>query len=333
MDLVCKFYYAPERRGRISAFSIAFRQAPEQYLLAARHAIDHFSILAPPEKQAIIDWSHCMLNRAVRYQSLKEHLFCEWAEFAWQLYLHSPNDFPILPIQSLEVVTRFNFDQTGVAQRTCQRLFRVQSINRVRLKNVCDTLEAGDFPLLYESEKLPPVPVTEMYWTHSSQGRPDIARLIRGEPCFSKSSTFYRETDTLILSAQFLIDRALSTLRQTTSKLTGARFLEELTDGYKYLNDFTGHAELNRQLIRLISDKRSAAIYTPVICKELARFRVLIVGNFSDQLTIFESPAGQNFNLTGSGIFSEGISLDSPQSLEKIKRLINEHDATIVSSE
>ena len=274
-----------------------------------------------------------MLNRAVRYQSLKEHLFCKWVEFAWQLYLHSPDDFPILPIQSLEVVTRFNFDHTGVAQRTCQRLFRVQSINRARLKNVRDTLEAGNFPLLYESEKLPSVPVTEMYWTPSSQGRPDIARLIRGEPCFRKSSTFYRETDTLILSAQFLIGRALNTLRQATSKLTGARFLEELTDGYKYLNDPAGHAELNRQLIRLINDKCSAAIYTPVICKELTRFRVLIVGNFSDQLTIFESPAGQNFNLTGSGIFSEGISLDCPQSLEKIKHLINEHDATIVSSE
>ena len=59
---------------------------------------------------------------------------------------------------------------------------------------------------------------------------------------------------------------------------------------------------------------------------------MLIVGNVSDQLTIFESPAGQNFNLIGSGLLSAGITLDCRESLEKIKCLINEHDASIVSS-
>ena len=329
-----ELYIAPGVESRIDIFSIAYRLAPEQYLLAARHAIDLFSILAPPEKRAIIAWSHCMLNWAVKYQNPKKHLFAQWSEFAWQLYLHSPSDFPVLPVQSLQAVVRFNFDHDGTAQRICQHLFRVESINRTHLEDVSDGLEASSFSLLYESEEFPLVPVTEVYWSHSSQGRPDLARLIRGEPCFPEKSTFYQEADTLIFSAQFLLKGALDTLRRSTNKLTGVPFLDKLTGppSNRAVYDYIGHAEDNRQLLRLISDKCSAEIYTPVICEELARFRVLIVGNFSDQLTIFESPAGQNFNLIGSGIFSEGFTLDCRQSLEKIKRLINEDDATILDS-
>ncbi|WP_257263984.1 hypothetical protein, partial [Endozoicomonas sp. ONNA2] len=133
-----------------------------------------------------------------------------------------------------------------------------------------------------------------------------------------------------------LIDRAWDTLRQSTNKLTGAAFLEELPEPptRRYLGDHIDDAENNRQLIRLIGDKRSAEIYTPVICEDLKRFRVLIVGNFRENWgTIFESPAGQNFNLIGSGIFSPGIALDCRDSLDTIKRLINEHDANILSSD
>ena len=331
--LTWEFHLSSGSRRAVDVFEIAYFWAPEQYLMAARHAIDHFSTLAPPEKKAIIDWSHCMLNWAKNIQKPK-HLFARWAQYAWQLYLASPGDFPVLPVQSLQSIIRFNYDQQGMAQRICQRLFRVESISRTLLEDDCDTLGADDSPLLYTWEKLPMVPVTEVYWSHSSTGRLDLARLIRGEPCFPKQSYFYQETDTLILSAQFLLDRALNTLKQSTNKLTGMRFLDELTDPpvNTVLCDYIGHADDNRQLIRLISDKRSAELYTPVICQELEKLRVLIVGNFSDQLTIFESPAGQNFNLVGSGIFSEGIALDCPQSLEKIKGLINEHDASVLST-
>ena len=319
---------------KVDTFDIAYHQAPDQYLLAARHAIDHFSTLAPPEKKGIIDWSHCMLNWAKNYRKSAKHLFAQWAQFAWQLYLKSPGDFPVLPVQSLQAIIRFDYDHQGMAQRICQRLFRVESINRTLLKDVRGTLEADDFPLLYKWEKLPLVPVTGRYWSHASKGRPDLARLIRGEPCYPEKSIYYQKTNTLILSAQFLLERALDTLKQTTNKLTGGRFIDELTDPpiNSVSPDYIGHAEDNRQLLRLISDKRSAGLYTPVICKELEKFRVLIVGNFSDQLTIFESPAGQNFNLIGSGFFSAGITLDCRQSLAKIKGLINEHDATVVSS-
>lgn len=276
-----------------------------------------------------------MLNRAYQYQAPKEHLFCQWAEFAWQLYQRSPDDFPVLPVQSLQAMIRFNFDHNGMAQRIGQHLFRIESIDRTYLENVSDSPGAGNFSLLYDWETLPQVPVAEVSWSHCSQGRPDIARLIRGEPCFPKKSNFYQETNTLIFSAQFLINRALDALKQATNKLTGAPFINELPDtptARRISEDSINYAENNRQLIRLISDKRSAEIYSPVICKDLERFRVLIVGNFCNQLTIFESPAGQNFNLIGSGLFSEGITLDCRESLEKIKRLINEHDASIVNS-
>ena len=331
--LRCEFYFTSEDRSSIDVFDIAYFMAPEQYLLAARHAIDHFSTLAPPEKKAIIDWSHCMLNWASFYQKPAEHLFAQWAQCAWQLCLTSPGDFPVLPVQSLQSIIRFNYDHQGAAQRICQRLFQVESISRTLLEDDCDTLEADDFPLLYKWEKLPLVPVTEVCWSHSSGGRPDLARLIRGEPCFPRQSYFYQEAKTLILSAQFLLDRALDTLKQSTNKLTGVPFFDELTDPpFSTVSpDYIGHAEDTRQLIRLIGDKDSAELYTPVICQALEKFRVLIVGNFSDQLTIFESPAGQNFNLIGSGFFSAGITLDCRQSLEKIKGLINEHDATVVS--
>ena len=331
--LGCEFYFTSEDRSSIDVFDIAYFMAPEQYLLAARHAIDHFSTLAPPEKKAIIDWSHCMLNWASFYQKSAEHLFAQWAQCAWQLCLTSPGDFPVLPVQSLQSIIRFNYDHQGAAQRICQRLFQVESISRTLLEDDCDTLEADDFPLLYKWEKLPLVPVTEVCWSHSSGGRPDLARLIRGEPCFPRQSYFYQEAKTLILSAQFLLDRALDTLKQSTNKLTGVPFFDELTDPpFSTVSpDYIGHAEDTRQLIRLIGDKDSAELYTPVICQALEKFRVLIVGNFSNQLTIFESPAGQNFNLIGSGFFSAGITLDCRQSLEKIKGLINEHDATVVS--
>ena len=329
------FYSSSRGAFRVDAFDIVYHYAPKQYLLAARRTIDHFSTLALPEKKAIIDWSYCMLNWAFKYQAPKEHLFCQWAEFAWQLYQRSPDDFPVLPVQSLQAIIRFNFDHNGMAQQIGQHLFRIESIGRTYLENVSDSPGAGNFSLLYDSETLPQVPVAEVYWSHCSQGRPDIARLIRGEPCFPKKSNFYQETNTLIFSAQFLINRALDTLKQATNKLTGAPFINELPDtptARRINEDFINHAENNRQLIRLISDKRSAEIYSPVICKDLERFRVLIVGNFCNQLTIFESPAGQNFNLIGSGLFSQGITLDCRESLEKIKRLINEHDASIVNS-
>ena len=330
----CEFHLTSKSRYSVDVLDIAYFWAPEQYLLAARHAIDHFSTLAPPEKKAIIDWSHCMLNWAKDYQKPAEHLFARWSQCAWQLYLTSPGDFPVLPVQSLQSIIRFNYDHQGMAQIICQRLFRVESISRTLLEDDRDTLEADDFPLLYNWEKLPLVPVTEVSWSHSSGGRPDLARLICGEPCFPKQSYFYQEANTLILSAQFLLKRAMDTLRQSTNKLTGVPFLDELTDPAinTVLCDYIGHADDNRQLIRLISDKRTAELYTPVICQELEKFRVLIVGNFSDQLTIFESPAGQNFNLVGSGIFSAGIALDCPQSLEKIKGLINEHDAGVLGT-
>ncbi|MGO0305520.1 AAA family ATPase [Endozoicomonas acroporae] len=325
---------SPDCEGNIDAFLIAYHWVPTQYLQAARHAIDHFSTLAPPEKKAIIDWSHCMLIWSTRYQSPKEHLFCQWSEFAWQLYLQSPNDFPVLPVQSLQTIIRFNFDHNGMAQRISQRLFRVESIGKIYLKNVCNSLGVRSFSLLPPWEQLPQVAATEVYWSHASRGKPDIARLIRGEPCFPEKSTSYQETNTLIVAARFLIDRAWETLRQSTNKLTGTAFLEELPEPQtkKLLEDHIDDAEINRQLIRLIDDKRSAAIYTPVICNDLKRFRVLIVGNFGEHRgIIFESPAGQNFNLIGSGIFSPGIALDCRESLGTIKRLLNEHDATILS--
>ncbi|MGI2030378.1 hypothetical protein, partial [Endozoicomonas acroporae] len=324
---------SPSRERYIFAMEIACDWVPEQYLLAARHAIDHFSTLAPPEKKAIIDWSHCMLIWSTEHQSPEGHLFCEWSEFAWQLYLQSPNDFPVLPVQSLQTIIRFNFDHNGMAQQISQRLFRVESIDKVYLKNVRDSPEADHFSLLYSWEQLPQVAATEVFWSHASRGRPDLARLIRGEPCFPQKSTYYQETNTLILSARFLIDRALYTLLQSTNKLTGAAFLEELPEPptMSIFGDHINDAENNRQLILLIGDKRSAEIYTPVICEDLKRFRVLIVGNFRDRVTIFESPAGQNFNLIGSGIFSPGIALDCRESLGTIKRLLNEHDATILS--
>ncbi|WBA81027.1 AAA family ATPase [Endozoicomonas sp. GU-1] len=317
----------------IYAFEIARYWVPEQYLLAARHAIDHFSTLAPPEKKAIIDWSHYMLIWSNHYKSPLNHPFCEWSEFAWQLYLQSPNDFPVLPVQSLQTIIRFNFDHNGMAQRISQRLFQVESIDKVFLKNVRDSPDIGNFPLLCSLEQLPKVAATEVYWSHASRGKPDIARLIRGQPCFQEKSTYYQETNTLIVAAQYLIDRAWDTLRQSTNKLTGAAFIEELPKPQimTSLNDHTDDEENNRQLIRLIGDKRSADIYTPVICEDLKRFRVLIVGNFRDRVTIFESAAGQNFNLIGSGIFTPGIALDCKDSLGTIKRLINEHDATILS--
>lgn len=328
----CVFHLTSENRYSVDVFDIACFWAPEQYLLAAKHAIDHFSTLAPPEKKAIIDWSHCMLNWAKGYQKPAQHLFAQWAQFAWQLYLTSPGDFPVLPVKSLQSIIRFNYDHQGKAQRICQRLFQVESISRILLEDDCDTLEADDFPLLHKWEKLPLVPVTEVCWSHSFGGRPDLARLIRGEPCFPRQSYFYQEANTLILSAQFLLDRALDTLKQSTNKLTGVPFLDELTDPpFSTVSpDYIGHAEDTRQLIRLIGDKDSVELYTPVICQALEKPRVLIVGNFSDQLTIFESPAGQNFNLIGSGFFSAGITLDCRQSLEKIKGLINEHDAAVV---
>ncbi|WBA81030.1 transglutaminase domain-containing protein [Endozoicomonas sp. GU-1] len=323
------YYTSSEHRPLITAFDIAYHLAPEQYLLAARHAIDHFGTLAPPERKAIIDWSHCMLIWSKNYQSPKQHDFCRWSEFAWQLYLQSPNDFPVLPVQSMQAVTRFNLDHDGTAQRLDQRLFRVESIDRTWLKNVRDSPEADNFSLLYDSETLPQMAVTDVYWSHSSRGRPDLARLIRGEPCFPEKSTSYLETNTLMLSSQFLIDRAMDALKLATNRQTGALFRDELPyQPDTFLIDYIDHAEQNRQLIRLISDQRSAEIYTPVICKDLEKFRVLIVGNFCDQVTIFESPAGQNFNLIGSGIFSPGIALDCQESLRKIKRLINEPDAT-----
>ena len=331
----CFFYSSLEVEVRIDAFGIVYHYTPKQYLLAARQTIDHFSTLALPEKKAIIDWSYCMLNWAFGYQSPKEHLFCQWAEFAWQLYQRSPGDFPVLPVQSLQAMIRFNFDHDGMAQRMVQRLFRIDSIDRTYLEKVSDSSGAGNFSLLYPWETLPQVPVAEVCWSHSAQGRPDITRLIRGEPCFPMKSNFYQETNTLIFSAQFLIDRALDALKQSINKLTGAPFIDELpgrSTARPTNEDFINHAENNWQLIRLISDKCSAEIYSPVICQELERFRVLIVGNFSNQLTIFESPAGQNFNLIGSGLLSAGITLDCRESLEKIKRLINEHDASIVSS-
>ncbi|MGI2030172.1 transglutaminase domain-containing protein [Endozoicomonas acroporae] len=324
-----RYNTSSEHRPLITAFDIAYHLAPEQYLLAARHAIDHFGTLAPPERKAIIDWSHCMLIWSKNYQSPKQHDFCRWSEFAWQLYLQSPNDFPVLPVQSLQAVTRFNLDHDGTAQRLDQRLFRVESINRTWLKNVRDSLEADNFSLLYDSETLPQMAVTDVYWSHSSRGRLDLARLIRGEPCFPEKSTCYLETNTLMLSSQFLIDRALDALKLATNRQTGTLFRDELPyQPGTFLIDYIDHAEQNRQLIRLISDQRSAEIYTPVICKDLEKFRVLIVGNFCNQVTIFESPAGQNFNLIGSGIFSPGIALDCQESLRKIKRLINEPDAT-----
>ncbi|WBA88596.1 AAA family ATPase [Endozoicomonas sp. GU-1] len=325
---------SPDCEGNINAFLIAYHWVPTQYLQAARHAIDHFSTLAPPEKKAIIDWSLCMLIWSIDYQSPKKHLFCQWSEFAWQLYLQSPNDFPVLPVQSLQTIIRFNFDHNGMAQRISQRLFRVESINKIYLKNVCNSLGVRNFSLLPPWEQLPQVAATEVYWSHASRGKPDIARLIRGEPCFPEKSTSYQETNTLILAAQFLIDRAWETLRQSTNKLTGAAFLEELPEPQtnKILEDHIDDAEINRQLNRLIGDQRSAEIYTPVICNDLQRFRVLIVGNFRENRgVIFESPAGQNFNLIGSGIFSPGIALDCRESLGTIKRLLNEHDATILS--
>ncbi|USE36945.1 AAA family ATPase [Endozoicomonas sp. SCSIO W0465] len=327
-----QFFCAPRMHDRIYQFDIAYHIAPEQYLLAARHAIDHFSTLALPEKKAIIDWSHCMLNWSIKHQSPKDHLFCQWSEFAWQLYRQKPDDFPVLPIQSLQAVTRFNFDHNGMALRICQRIFRLESINRTCLEAVSNHPEEENFSLLYDWEKLPEVPVTEVYWCHSSRGKPDIARLIRGEPCFPEKKTFYQQTPTLMFSAQFLIGRALETLKQTPNKLTRAPFVTELElePKIKFAEDYINHAELNWQLIRLISDKRSAEIYAPVVCKELSRFRVLIVGNFDGQITLFESPAGQNFNLIGSEIFSQGIAMDCRESLEKIKGLINEHDATIL---
>ncbi|WP_257296167.1 transglutaminase-like domain-containing protein, partial [Endozoicomonas sp. YOMI1] len=168
-----RFYFVPSvGKLSFSAFDIAYHLAPEQYLLAARHAIDHFFTLAPPEKKAIIDWSHCMLIWSKDYQSPKEHFFCQWSEFAWQLYLQSPNDFPVLSVQSLQAITRFNFDHNGKAERICQRLFRVESINRAQLEAVSDT-KADSFSLLFDWETLPQVPVTEVYWSHSSRGKPD----------------------------------------------------------------------------------------------------------------------------------------------------------------
>nr|WP_286198477.1 AAA family ATPase [Salinisphaera sp. G21_0] len=324
---------SPSRELYIFAMEITCDWVPEQYLLAARHAINHFSTLAPPEKKAIIDWSHCMLIRSTEHQSPEGHLFCEWSEFAWQLYLQSPNDFPVLPVQSLQTIIRFNFDHNGMAQQIYQRLFRLESIDKVYLKNAHDSPEADYFSLLYSCEKLPQVAATEVFWSHASRGKPDIARLIRGEPCFPQKSTYYQETNTLILSARFLIDRALYTLLQSTNKLTGAALLEEFPEPPRMgiSGDHINDAENNRQLIRLIGDKRSAEIYTPVICNDLKRFRVLIVGNFRDRVTIFESSAGQNFDLIGSGIFSPGIALDCRESLGTIKRLLNEHDATILA--
>ena len=328
-----QFSISSGNRCVINTFDIAYFWAPEQYLLAARHAIDHFSTLAPPEKQAIVDWSHCMLNWANCYQK-QEHFFVQWAQYAWQLYLASPGDFPVLPVQSLQSMIRFNYDPQGVAQSICQRLFRAESISRTLLEDDRDTAEADDFPLLYSWEKFPQIPVNKVYWSHFSGGRLDLARLIRGEPCFRRQSYFYQEANTLILSAQFLLDRALDTLKQSINKLTGVPFLDELADPplETVLRDYIGYADDNRQLIRLIGDKHSAELYTPVICQDLEKFRVLIVGNFTDQITIFESPAGQNFNLVGSGIFSEGITLNCPKSLEKIKDLINECDACVLSS-
>ena len=274
-----------------------------------------------------------MLNWANYYQK-QEHLFVQWAQYAWQLYLASPGDFPVLPVQSLQSMIRFNYDPQGVAQSICQRLFRVESISRTLLEDDRDTAEADDFPLLHSWEKFPEMPVNKVYWSHFSGGQLDLARLIRGEPCFRRQSYSYQEANTLIISAQFLLDRALDTLKQSINKLTRVPFLDELTDPpFKtVLRDYIGYADDNRQLIRLIGDKHSAELYTPVICQDLEKFRVLIVGNFTDQLTIFESPAGQNFNLVGSGIFSEGITLNCPQSLEKIKGLINEHDAKVLST-
>ncbi|WBA81029.1 AAA family ATPase [Endozoicomonas sp. GU-1] len=327
------YQVSPNRERYVFEMDIACNWVPEQYLLAARHAIDHFATLAPPEKKAIIDWSHCMLIRSTESQSLNWRLFCEWSEFAWQLYLQSPNDFPVLPVQSLQSIIRFNFDHNGMAQQISQRLFRLESIDKVYLKNVHDSPEAHHFSLLYSREKLPQVAATEVFWSHASRGKPDIARLIRGEPCFPQKSTYYQETNTLILSARFLINKALLTLLRSTNKLTGATFHEEFPGppSMGISGDHINDAENNRQLIRLISDKRSAEIYTPVICNDLKRLRVLIVGNFRDRVTIFESSAGQNFDLIGSGIFSPGIALDCRESLGTIKRLLNEHDATILS--
>ncbi|WP_422449855.1 transglutaminase domain-containing protein [Endozoicomonas sp. ALB091] len=333
-DLLSERTYkiSPSRERYVFAMEIACDWVSEQYLLAARHAIDHFATLAPPEKKAIIDWSHCMLIRSTDERSPERRLFCEWSEFAWQLYLQSPNDFPVLPVQSLQTIIRLNFDHNGIAQRIYQRLFRLESIDKVYLKNVHDSPEADHFSLLYSWEKLPQVAATEVFWSHASRGKPDIARLIRGEPCFPQKSTYYQETNTLILSARFLIDRALYTLLRSTNKLTGAAFIEEFPEppSMGNLGDHINDAENNRQLIRLISDQRSAEIYTPVICKDLKRFRVLIVGNFRERVTIFESSAGQSFDLIGSGIFSPGLTLDCRESLGTVKRLLNEHDATIL---
>ena len=327
-------FYFETTSLRISAFGVVYHWAPEQYLLAAKHAIEHFSTLALPERRAIVDWSHLMLNWSFKYQSAQEHHFCQWLEFAWKLYQQSPNDFPVLPVRSLMTVMRFNFDHTGLAQELCERMFRVESINRAVLDNVGDTQESADFSFLAAPGKfeLPLVPVTDIYWSGSSQGRPDIARLIRGEPCFQTTSINYQEPKTLIFSAERLLDKAMKHLEHSVNKLTGAPFVDELPEGSEksFMDDYNGRAQRNHELIRLISDKSSAEIYTPVMCKELKRFRVLIVGNFCDRITIFESPAGKNFNLIGSGIFSQGFVPDERESLEKIKRLINEHDATVL---
>ena len=336
-DIYCSYRYnfASPVIEKIKPSTIVFDLAPEQYLLAARHTIDHFFTLAPPEKAAIIDWSHYALGASKDCQSPTENLFCQWSEHAWQLYLKSPKDFPVLPIQSLQAVIRFNFDHDGTAQQISQRLFRVESIDRTHLKAASASLGAGNFSLLGGRKQLPKVTVTDVYWSHSSRGRPDFARLIRGEPCFPEKSTYFQEANTLIFSSQFLITQAVYALSEAINLQTGALFAAKLPWQWDrtYSFNYNNCAKKNRQLIRLINDQRSAAIYTPVVCQELTRFRVLIVGNFSGQLTIFESPAGENFNLIGSGIFSPGISLDCRESLETIKSLINEHDATILDHE
>lgn len=334
-DLLRQYYFETTKTmHKMDSFDVVFHWAPEQYLLAAKHAIEHFSTLALPEKRAIVDWSHVMLNWSFKLHAPQEHHFCQWSEFAWKFYQQSPNDFPVLPVRSLRSIMRFNFDHTGLAQQFYERMFRVESINRAFLDDFGDSPESADFSFLADPGKfeLSLVPVTDICWSGSSQGRPDIARLIRGEPCFKTTSINYQEPKTLILSAQRLLDKAMKALEQSINKLTGAPFVDELPEGSEksVLDDFNGRAQRNHELIRLISDKSSAEIYTPVICKDLKRFRVLIVGNFYDRITIFESPAGKNFNLIGSGIFSQGFVPDERESLEKIKRLINEHDAIVL---
>ena len=334
-NMLRQYYFETTKtKHKMDSFDVVYHCAPEQYLLAAKHAIKHFSTLAPPEKRAIVDWSHVMLNWSFKFDSSQEHHFCQWSEFAWKFYQQSPNDFPILPVRSLRSIMRFNFDHTGLAQQLYERMFRVESINRAFLDDFGDSPESADFSFLADPGKfeLPLVPVTDICWSGSSQGRPDIARLIRGEPCFQTTSINYQEPKTLILSAQRLLYKAMKALEQSINKLTGAPFVDELPEDSEksVVDDFNGRAQRNHELIRLISDKSSAEIYTPVICKDLKRFRVLIVGNFCDRITIFESPAGKNFNLIGSGIFSQGFAPDERESLEKIKRLINEHDAIVL---